>query len=408
MNCTLPNTTAQAETKRKLSEAPLVPAHKIAGLPDSFYATAATAAKQITFPTTQVKTREDIPNFLAEMSYEDLCKLYSAANNVKQELPAIVSLVDMEEMDIPEPQVLIEGLLHQGEKMVLSGASKSNKTWSLIDLGLSIASGKDWWGRKTSQGKVLYINFEIPDFHMRQRCLRISEAKEIGKEHRANFDIYRLRGHAADFATLRDTITIQAGNNYKLIIIDPIYKGLGGRDENKAGDMAGLLNEFEKLAVSTGAAVAFGHHYSKGNQAAKDPMDRMGGSGVLARDPDTVMSVTKHEQEDAYTVECLTRNFPRPEAFCVKWEHPLMCPDKALNPADLKQLGVKPKKYHETDTLAVLGLQSLTYTEWFEQTRAKSKISESMFRNHKKYLERSKQVEKTTEGKYLATATTAK
>ena len=70
---------------------------------------------------------------------------------------------------------------------------------------------------------------------------------------------------------------------YSLIVFDPIYKGLGDRDENKAGDIASLLNEIESLAVETGAAVAFGHHFSKGNQANKDSIDRIGGSGVFAR-----------------------------------------------------------------------------------------------------------------------------
>ena len=66
-----------------------------------------------------------------------------------------------------------------------------------------------------------------------------------------------------------------------LIILDPSYKLLHGRDENKAGDIAALLDEFEVLAVKTGAAVAFGAHYSKGNQAQKESIDRVGGSGVF-------------------------------------------------------------------------------------------------------------------------------
>jgi len=37
--------------------------------------------------------------------------------------------------------------------------------------------------------------------------------------------------------------------------------------------------------VKTGAAVGFGAHYSKGNQAGKEAIDRVSGSGVFARDP---------------------------------------------------------------------------------------------------------------------------
>ena len=58
-----------------------------------------------------------------------------------------------------------------------------------------------------------------------------------------------------------------------------------------------MLNEIEALAVETGAAVAFGAHYSKGNQAGKEVIDRIGGSGVFARDPDSILNFTRHEEE---------------------------------------------------------------------------------------------------------------
>ena len=47
--------------------------------------------------------------------------------------------------NVPEPPPqLIEGILHQGCKMVLGGTSKSNKSWCLLNLGLSVASGTEW------------------------------------------------------------------------------------------------------------------------------------------------------------------------------------------------------------------------------------------------------------------------
>src|SRR5207244_10394065 len=90
---------------------------------------------------------------------------------------------------------------------------------------------------------------------------------------------------------------------YVLIILDPIYKLLGSSEENKAGDTATLLNEVESLAVETGAAVAYGSHFSKGNQAQKESIDRVSGSGVYARDPDSIVNFTRHEKDDCYTVE---------------------------------------------------------------------------------------------------------
>ena len=40
-----------------------------------------------------------------------------------------------------EPAQLVESVLHQGAKMVLGGPSKARKSWSLIDLMLSVSTG---------------------------------------------------------------------------------------------------------------------------------------------------------------------------------------------------------------------------------------------------------------------------
>src|SRR5690606_4981307 len=104
---------------------------------------------------------------------------------------------------------------------------------------------------------------------------------------------WHLRGYAADLAELIPQFLVQTvGSKFDMIILDPIYKCLGERDENANGEVAGLLNEVEALAVRSDAAVVFGHHFSKGNQAAKDSRDRVSGAGAWVRDPDTVITLT--------------------------------------------------------------------------------------------------------------------
>jgi hypothetical protein len=56
-------------------------------------------------------------------------------------LPEILSLRQLvEAAPMPPPQI-IDGILHQGCKMILGDTSKSNKSWCLLDLCLSVASG---------------------------------------------------------------------------------------------------------------------------------------------------------------------------------------------------------------------------------------------------------------------------
>jgi hypothetical protein len=252
------------------------------------------------------------------------------------------------------PDDVINGVLRLGAKMVLGGASKAYKTWLLADTAISVATGTDWLGKfPTRRGRVLYINLELDAADFTWRLSKICDERQL-KIERGYFDIWNLRGHAADLSKLLPRLLARIGrDHYALCILDPIYKLLGGRDENKAGDIASLLNEIESLAVKTGAAVAFGAHYSKGNQAQKESIDRIGGSGVFARDPDSIVTFTRHETAECFSVETILRSHSPIEPFVVRWEYPLFVAESTLDPAKLKQ-GGRPQLYQASDLLDLI------------------------------------------------------
>ena len=95
--------------------------------------------------------------------------------------------------------------------------------------------------------------------------------------------LWNLRGHNADLTLLRPKLEEQlARHQFGLIILDPVYKLLGNRDENANGEIASLMNELEALAQSSGAAVVVAHHFAKGDSTAKSAIDRMSGAGAWA------------------------------------------------------------------------------------------------------------------------------
>lgn len=234
--------------------------------------------------------------------------------------------------------VLIDGLLHRGTKMILGGGSKSYKTWTLLNLAVSVATGSKWFGRQCEKSgrDVIFLNFEVPHEFFLSRVKAVCDAMKVG--YPDNMKVWSLRGKCNDLRVILAALEEQiADDSLGLICIDPIYKALGDRDENSAGDMGLLMNEVEALVERTGAAAAFGAHYSKGNQAEKDPLDRVSGSGVFARDPDTIMGLTAHEEDDCFTVHTALRNFPGIAPFVVKWEFPLFTIEEGLNPNNLKR-----------------------------------------------------------------------
>ena len=88
-------------------------------------------------------------------------------------LPPIKNALKLIDEPLALPSVLIEGLLHSGSTMVYGGGSKTNKTFALMDLAVSVAAGVSWWGLKTTQGKVLYIDFELQKAFFRKRLTAI-------------------------------------------------------------------------------------------------------------------------------------------------------------------------------------------------------------------------------------------
>jgi hypothetical protein len=257
---------------------------------------------------------------------------------VPPSLPEIMSLRQLvEAAPMPPPQV-IEGILHKGCKMVLGGTSKSNKSWCLLDLAISAASGEKWWGRSCAKVPVVYINFELHVWAIAQRLTALALARPECKAMGDTLHVWNLRGHNADLTLLRPKLEEQlARHEFGLIILDPAYKVLGDRDENANGEIAGLMNELEALAQRTGAALVVAHHFAKGDSTSKSAIDRMSGAGAWARDPDSILVLTPHEEADCFTVTPVLRNLPQVDEFVVRWDYPLMRVANDLNPEALRR-----------------------------------------------------------------------
>lgn len=296
-----------------------------------------------------------------------------------QELPEIEDTVDFLSHSVEQPKVLIEGILHQGSKMIIGSGSKSFKTWTLLDLAMSVACGAPWLGVTTTKGRVLFLNFELKPVSISSRMQAIRTARDLQWD-QGMFDVWNLRGHAAEYSVVIPKILERVkARHYDLIILDPVYKLYGDTDENSAGDVAKLMNELERLAVKTNAAIVFSAHFSKGNQAGKESVDRVSGSGVFARDPDAILSFTKHEQDNAFVVESTLRDFKQKEPFVVKWEYPLLVADEALNPDKLKSPLTKKASYTMRDLLKWVAQEDITTKDLRERVMEETNMSRSLF-----------------------------
>lgn len=348
---------------------------------------------------TELQDYEHLAPSAQDDAMEDGRDQYQAADE-RPSLPEIDCAMDLvADANIVLPPQLIEGVLHQGLKGVIGSSSKARKTWILLDLALSVATGTKWWKWNTIQGRVLVVNFEIPKPFLKQRIEVLARRKNLTDY--SQLDIWTLRGHGSNFDDLISAMIERIKESrYSLIIIDPIYKGLSGKDENRAGDIGQLCDLLESLAVETGAAVLYAHHFSKGKQATKDPIDRFSGSGVFARDADSIIVMTKHKDEDCYTVDLVLRNLAEQESFVVKWDYPVMRVECTKDPTKLQDKGGAPKKADDDEVLELLRGKPLSHAEWKKLAVEGQNCSDSTFERCRKILVAAGKVVKNADGKW--------
>lgn len=233
--------------------------------------------------------------------------------------------------DLPEPEELdalwdnmpdlapplIEGILREGHKMLIAGPSKAGKSFALIQLCISIAEGRPWFGFDCTQGKVLYVNLELDRASCLHRFKDVYEALDQHPSNIGNISIWNLRGKSLPMDQLAPKLIRRAQKrSYKAIIIDPIYKVITG-DENSADQMANFCNQFDKVCTELKCAVIYCHHHSKGSQSGKRSMDRASGSGVFARDPDALLDLLELELENMN--EDKLQDAPIDTSQCTAW-----------------------------------------------------------------------------------------
>ncbi|CAM6004952.1 unnamed protein product [Sphagnum balticum] len=275
---------------------------------------------------------------------------------------------------IIKPVELVTGIIHQGTKVILGGSSKAGKTWLLLNLGLSVATGTDFLRWPVKSGRVLYLNFEIAEPFMVERLNTL--AKQLNLTDLNNLDVWNLRGKTSNGdALLRQVLQITGQKQYTLIILDPIYKLMTGKSENTAGGVNALCHQLERLMESTGATIVYAHHYTKGRQNQKKAIDRLSGSGVFSRDADSIVLFTDHAEPGCFTVDMILRNFPPQPSFVMEWQFPVMVERRDLEPDGANQLSERTRQ--------VLGLVAhlpMTTLEWQAAAQAQGIPRASFFR----------------------------
>jgi len=254
----------------------------------------------------------------------DAPQSYSLAIDDPLPAPKFLTLSDMVsiETNTKMPPQIITGVLYKGSKMIISGSSKAGKTLSLLHLGLAVSNGKPWLGHETTQGNVIYLDFELKPRMAAQRITSIIAANPGIYKQNPRFLYCGLRGQARSLEDLVHHIEDLPDFKPDMVIVDPFYKLATGADENDAGAISEVVNRMEQFSERLDCSFVYAHHFSKGNKSDTDHIDRASGSGVFARDPDAILTLTPHEEEDHLVLEATVRDFASPPPKVVEFEWP--------------------------------------------------------------------------------------
>lgn len=162
--------------------------------------------------------------------------------------------------------MLIDDLLTQGGMTVLYGDSNSGKTFVALDMAYAIASGKDWNGKKTTKGLVVYIAAE-GGRGIKARVAALK--KKYGWENTAfaiipcPINLTSTQKDAAELLSLVATAEAQYAQPAALIVVDTVSRALAGADENSSTDMGAFVANVDRIRARTKAHLLCVHHSGK-------------------------------------------------------------------------------------------------------------------------------------------------
>lgn len=180
--------------------------------------------------------------------------------------------------NLPNPTYLISRVLQIASVSLLYGISGTGKTFTCLDLALSIAHGILWHGRKVKQGPVWYINTEGG------RALK-KRLKAWYQEHpwlspSPNFKVIPWSlDLLADYQTLLDTLEEQ-GEVPALITFDNFSMCTDKVNQNLQEEVAAILKRLHYIADKYGCHIMMVHHTNKegdvnGTMAFRNHVDTM-------------------------------------------------------------------------------------------------------------------------------------
>lgn len=162
----------------------------------------------------------------------------------------------------PEVDWLIKGVVPRDSLSMIYGKSGTGKSFVTLDLAAHIALGKDWHGRKTKQGRVVYIAAEGAG-GLSKRLKALAMAMHVDIE-MLDIDCIIEPPNFLENGDVDAVIErLNAHGPISLVVTDTLAQVTPGCDENASVGMGAAINNAQRIIREVNTALLLVHHAGK-------------------------------------------------------------------------------------------------------------------------------------------------
>jgi hypothetical protein len=180
----------------------------------------------------------------------------------------------------PEPPTwLVEGLLVADQPCLVGGPCKGMKTTLMLDLALSLASGKPFLGTfpVSRKASVLFFSGESGPATLHETARRIASARGIDL---ADLPL-QLSASLPDLSQPQALTHLLRLKKVEVVIFDPLYLSLPGSQAANLYDMGPRLQAVAQACLRGGATPLLVHHFTESVRPGRIPtLEHLAYAGV--------------------------------------------------------------------------------------------------------------------------------
>lgn len=191
----------------------------------------------------------------------------------------------------------VEGLICEGVTLLVA-ASKIGKSWLALLMGVCIANGSDFLGRRTTKSRVLYLALEDSERRLKERIRALGEPVPENLYLKTN-----IAKMGEGFEEYVENWLQQDTSVPSVVIVDTLQKvrGVDGAGKNLYQTEYDVVGRIKHVMDGYRASGICLHHNNKTKQVT-DPYDKISGSNALMGAADTTILITRDRGQDTATV----------------------------------------------------------------------------------------------------------